>query len=80
MVISWYSGEIVGYAMSERMTKDLVMQALFRAVSRRLEPTSEARPDSAYRSRLAILFIGLPENRQAVRHARVDEPPRQLLR
>lgn len=30
-----YSGEIVGYAMSERMTKDLVMQALFRAVSNR---------------------------------------------
>ena len=30
-----YSGEIVGYAMSERMTKDLVMQALFCAVSSR---------------------------------------------
>jgi putative transposase len=30
-----YSGEIVGYAMSERMTKDLVMQALFRAVTNR---------------------------------------------
>lgn len=30
-----YSGEIVGYAMSERMTKDLVMQVLFRAVSSR---------------------------------------------
>jgi putative transposase len=30
-----YSGEIVGYAMSERMTKDLEMQALFRAVSSR---------------------------------------------
>ena len=28
-----YSGEIVGYAMSERMTKHLVMQALFRAAS-----------------------------------------------
>jgi putative transposase len=27
-----YSGEIVGYAMNERMTKELVMQALFRAV------------------------------------------------
>lgn len=34
-----YSGEIVGYAMSERMTKNLVMQALFRAVSiRRPKP------------------------------------------
>ncbi|KVP91961.1 hypothetical protein WJ95_07060 [Burkholderia ubonensis] len=30
-----YSGEIVGYAMSERMTKHLVMQALFRAVATR---------------------------------------------
>jgi putative transposase len=30
-----YSGEIVGYAMSERMTKDLVMRALSRAVSSR---------------------------------------------
>ncbi|QIE29458.1 Integrase core domain protein (plasmid) [Caballeronia sp. SBC1] len=28
-----FSGEIVGYAMSERMTKQLVMQALFRAVA-----------------------------------------------
>jgi putative transposase len=26
-----FSGELVGYAMSERMTKHLVMQALFRA-------------------------------------------------
>ncbi|BCF95073.1 hypothetical protein PPGU16_81400 (plasmid) [Paraburkholderia largidicola] len=26
-----YTGEIVGYAISERMTKDLVMQALFQA-------------------------------------------------
>lgn len=28
-----FNGELVGYAMSERMTKNLVMQALFRAVS-----------------------------------------------
>lgn len=28
-----YSGELVGYAMSERMTKELVMQALIRAVA-----------------------------------------------
>jgi transposase InsO family protein len=30
-----YSGEIVGYTMGERMTRHLVMQALFRAVSLR---------------------------------------------
>ena len=28
-----FNGELVGYAMSERMTKTLVMQALFRAVA-----------------------------------------------
>ncbi len=28
-----FNGELVGYAMSERMTKNLVMQALFRGVS-----------------------------------------------
>ncbi len=28
-----FNGELVGYAMSERMTKNLVMQALFRATS-----------------------------------------------
>ncbi|MGF6921668.1 transposase InsO family protein [Paraburkholderia sp. 40] len=28
-----FSGEVVGYAMSERMTKQLVMRALFRAVA-----------------------------------------------
>ncbi|MBB3005087.1 transposase [Paraburkholderia tropica] len=67
-----YSGEIVGYAMSERMTKNLVMQALFRAVS--------IRPDSAHRPRLAILRTGIPETPQTVRHARVDESPRKLLR
>ena len=30
-----FNGELVGYAMSERMTKNLVMQALFRGVSAR---------------------------------------------
>ncbi len=30
-----FSGELVGYAMAERMTKHLVMQALFRAVASR---------------------------------------------
>ena len=30
-----FSGELVGYAMAERMTKSLVMQALFRAVAGR---------------------------------------------
>ena len=28
-----FSGELVGYAMSKRMTTPLVMQALFRAVA-----------------------------------------------
>ena len=28
-----FSGELVGYAMSERMTKTLIMQGLFRGVS-----------------------------------------------
>ena len=28
-----FNGELVGYAMNERMTKSLVMQALFRAVA-----------------------------------------------
>lgn len=30
-----FSGELVGYALNERMTKDLVIQALFRAVRNR---------------------------------------------
>lgn len=33
-----FNGELVGYAMSERMTKSLVMQALFRAVSTKRPP------------------------------------------
>jgi putative transposase len=33
-----FSGELVGYAMSERMTKHLVMQALFRAVTSQRPP------------------------------------------
>ena len=35
-----FNGELVGYAMNERMTKDLVMQALFRATSKK-HPTKE---------------------------------------
>ena len=34
-----FSEEIVGYAMSERMTKQLVMQPLFGAVALKLRPT-----------------------------------------
>jgi len=33
-----FNGELVGYAMSERMTKNLVMQALFRGVSAKRPP------------------------------------------
>jgi putative transposase len=33
-----FSGEVVGYTMSERMTKQLVMQALFRAVASHRPP------------------------------------------
>ena len=33
-----FNGELVGYAMSERMTKSLVMHALFRAVSTKRPP------------------------------------------
>ncbi|SAL88932.1 integrase catalytic subunit [Caballeronia arvi] len=71
-----YSGVIVGYAMSESTTKDLVIGRCFAP----FHAVPEARPDSAHRSRLAILRTCLPEARQAVRHARVDESPRQLLR
>ena len=33
-----FDGELVGYSMSERMTKDLVRQALFRATTRKRPP------------------------------------------
>lgn len=33
-----FNGELVGYSMSERMTKDLVIQALFRATTRKRPP------------------------------------------
>lgn len=33
-----FSGEVVGYAMSERMTRSLVMQALFGAMSLKRPP------------------------------------------
>jgi putative transposase len=33
-----FSGEVVGYAMSERMTEQMVMQALFRAVASHRPP------------------------------------------
>lgn len=33
-----FDGELVGYSMSERMTKDLVIQALFRATTRKRPP------------------------------------------
>ena len=33
-----FNGELVGYAMSEKMSKELVMQALFRAAARKHPP------------------------------------------
>lgn len=33
-----FNGELVGYAMSERMTKNLVMQALFRGLPPGVRP------------------------------------------
>jgi len=48
-----YSGEIVGYAMGERMTRHSVMQALFRAVSLRPPAT---RRDSTHQPRPPTLL------------------------
>jgi putative transposase len=45
-----YSGVIVGYAMSESMTKDLVIGRCFAP----FHAVAGARSDSAHRSRLAI--------------------------
>jgi putative transposase len=47
-----FSGEVVGYAISERMTKALVMQALFRACATK-RPLEGA--DSSFRPRQPIL-------------------------
>jgi putative transposase len=71
-----YSGEIVGYAMGERMTRHLVMKALFRAVSLR-------RPASGliqHTDRGPVLLRRVSCTDSAIRHASIDESTWELLR
>ena len=65
------SGEIVGYAMSNRMTRTLVSQSLFRAVSSKRP--SKVGPGQS------VLLPGLSETDRAVRNDSINEQERQLL-
>lgn len=70
-----FSGELVGYAMSERTTKHLVMQALFGAVaSQRPAPGLIHHTD-----RGAVLRPRISGSRRPIPHAGVNESTRKLL-
>ena len=71
-----FNGELVGYAMSERMTRTLVMQALFGAAAPQAAGT---RTDSSFGPRQSVLLAGLSGSCEAVRHENVHEPQGRLL-
>ena len=67
--------EIVGYALNERMTHDLVGRALFRAVVTKKPPAAPS-----FRPWQSVLLQELPENHQTVPHSSINEQERKLLR
>lgn len=69
-----FNGELVGYAMSDRMTTALVSQALFGAVATK-RPTNGL----IHHSDRAALLTCLSETTATVRHAGLDEPKGRLL-
>ena len=72
-----FNGELVGYAMSERTTRTLVMQALFEY------PAALKRPGHGLilhsGPRRSVLLAGLSGSCEAVRHENVHEPQGRLL-
>lgn len=61
-----FSGEVVGYAISERMTKQLVMRALFRAVASHRPPAGLIQHTD--RGNTALTPIRSSSNSSACRH------------
>jgi transposase InsO family protein len=71
-----FSGELVGYAMSERMTKHLVMQALFCA-----DASQRPAPGLIHHTgrRVSIVRSRISGSRLPGPHAGVNESTRKLL-
>ena len=69
--------EIVGYALGERMTKEIVSRALFGAVAHKRPP-----PGLIHHSDRGSQYLcaRLPPIVGSIRHAMLDEPQRKLLR
>ena len=71
-----FNGEIVGYALGSRMTRDLVSQSLFRAVA-----AKRPHPGLIHHSDRGSQYCSsrISEAARAVRHESLDEQEGQLL-
>jgi len=72
-----FTGEIIGYAMAERMTKNLVIQSLLRALAAK-RPAAGLIHHSDRGSQYCALEYGLLLDRCGMKG--VHEPERKLLR
>jgi len=71
------SKKIVGYAMGPRITRNLVMESLFRA---RLTTKPKDRTSSPLESRQPVLLPGIRQPSRTIRDAAFHERKGQLLR
>ena len=76
VVIDLFSRQVVGWALGDRMTGTLVIDALANGL---VPAPAGRRPDLPLRSRLTICQRRLSEDLVRLRHAWIDEPAWQLL-
>ncbi len=71
-----FSREVVGYAMSSTMTRELVCTALIKAVE---DQEAQGWIDTSFGQGITVLFCELSSYGEAVRHDSIDEQEGQLL-
>ena len=77
VILDLYSRRVIGWAVSNRMKRDLAIRALNMAVALRQPPEGL---HSSYGSRVAILFQRVSEAPEKARLQGLDERKRRLLR
>ena len=77
VLLDLYSRRVVGWAMSERIDQQLVLDALIMALG---QCRPQTRTDPSYRSGAAILKYGLCRDAKKAGHGAEHEPEGKLLR
>jgi len=78
VAIDLFSRQVVGWAMRQNMTRELVIDALRMAWFNTIRP--RARPGLPQRPGQSVRQQGLTRRAHRIRHHRLNEPARQLLR